>query len=236
MSRLSSFAVLVDKELRSLFLLPIAWALIGVFLFLMGYSFTLTLFSTSSATLVHIYFQAAGLLLLLVPIITMRSFAEERKSGTLELLLTSPLSEGVLVLAKFVASLAVVVVMIAATGAYAGVLAWFSTPDWGAIYSGYLGLVLLGATLVAIGLMFSAMTSNQVVAAILAIGVSFLMWTLDSLAQLLPTGLERIFISLSLLARFTPFATGAMYASDFGFFITVTALALFIAVRSLARR
>lgn len=233
---MSSFVVLVDKELRALFLSPIAWALIAVFLFLMGYSFTLTLFSTSAATLVHIFFQAAGLLLLLVPIITMRSFAEERKSGTLELLLTAPVSEGELVLAKFVASLAVVVVMVAATGFYAGVLGRFGAPDWGAIYSGYLGLVLLAATLVAIGVMFSAMTSNQVVAAILAIGVSFLMWTLDSLAQLLPTGLERVLISLSLLARFTPFATGALYASDFGFFATVTALALFVAVRALARR
>jgi ABC-2 type transport system permease protein len=233
---LTSFAVLVDKELRALFLSPIAWALIAVFLFLMGYSFTLTLFSTSAATLVHIFFQAAGLLLLLVPIITMRSFSEERKAGTLELLLTAPVREGELVLAKFVASLAVVVVMIAATGAYAGVLGWFGAPDWGAIYGGYLGLVLLAAALVAIGVMFSALTSNQVVSAILAIGVSFLMWTLDSLAQLLPTGLERVFISLSLLARFTPFATGAMYASDFGFFITLTAIALFVAVRALARR
>ncbi len=233
---MNSFTVLVDKELRALFLSPIAWALIAVFLFLMGYSFTLTLFSTSAATLVHIFFQAAGLLLLLVPIITMRSFAEERKAGTLELLLTAPVREGELVLAKFVASLAVVVVMIAATAAYAGVLGWFGAPDWGAIYGGYLGLVLLAAALVAIGVMFSALTSNQVVSAILAIGVSFLMWTLDSLAQLLPTGLERVFISLSLLARFTPFATGAMYASDFGFFITLTAFALFVAVRALARR
>ena len=232
---MTSFGTLVDKELRALFLSPIAWALIAVFLFLTGYSFTLTLFATSSATLVHIFFQAAGLLLL-VPIITMRSFAEERKQGTLELLLTAPVREGELVLAKFVASLTAVAVMIAATGAYAGVLGWFGTPDWGAIYSGYLGLVMLGAKLVAIGIMFSAMTSNLVFAAILAIGVSFLLWTLDSLAQLRPTGLERVFISLSLLARFTPFATGAMYASDFGFFITTTALALFVAVRSLARR
>lgn len=236
MERMRSFAVLVDKELRALFVSAIAWALIAVFLLLMGYSFTLTLFSTSAATLIHIFFQSAGLLLLLVPIITMRSFAEERKTGTLELLLTAPVREGQLVLAKFCASLAVVVAMIAATGAYAGVLAWFGEPDWGPIYGGYLGLVLLGATLVAIGVMFSALTSNQVVAAILAIGVSFLLWTLDSLAQLLPIGLERVFMSLSLLARFTPFATGAMYASDFGFFVSVTALALFIAVRALARR
>ncbi|NLD67577.1 MAG: ABC transporter permease subunit [Limnobacter sp.] len=233
---MNSFAVLVGKEVRALFLSPIAWALIAVFLFLMGYSFTLTLFSTSAATLVHVFFQAAGLLLLLVPIITMRSFAEERKAGTLELLLTAPVREGRLVLAKFVASLAVVLVMIMATGIYAGVLGWFGAPDWGAIYSGYFGLVLLAAALVAIGVMFSAMTSNQVVGAILAIGVSFLLWTLDSLAQLLPTGPERVLIGLSLLARFTPFATGAMYASDLGFFVTVTALALFVGVRALARR
>lgn len=229
-------AVLTGKELRALFLSPIAWLLIAVFLLLMGYSFSLTLIGAGVASLVPVFFQSAGLLLLLVPIVTMRAFAEERKSGTLELLLTAPVREGALVLAKFIASLTVILFMIAATGVYALVLGWYGAPDWGPIYSGYLGLVLLAATLVAIGIMFSAMTANQVVAAILAIGLSFLLWSIDSLAQMLPDALERMVISLSLLARFTPFATGAMYASDLGFFITLTAFALFVAVRALARR
>lgn len=231
-----SFLTLLGKEVRALFHSPIAYIVIAVFLFLMGYSFTLTLFVNKYATLVHIFFQSAGLLLLIVPIITMRLFAEERKAGTLELLLTAPVRESHVVLAKYVASMAVVLTMIALTGAYAVVLGMFGSPEWGPIYSGYLGLVLFASTLVSLGLMISALTANQVVAAIVTIGVSFMMWTIDTLAAMMPDALERILISLSLLARFTPFATGAMYTSDFGFFVCSTLLALFLAVRALARR
>jgi len=230
------FLTLLGKEVRALFYSPIAYIVIAVFLLLMGYSFTLTLFLNKYATLVHIFFQSAGLLFLIIPIITMRAFAEERKTGTLELLLTAPVRESQVVLAKYVASMAVVLAMIGLTGAYALVLGIFGTPDWGPIYSGYLGLALLASTLVSLGLVISALTSNQIVAAIIAIGISFLLWTIDTLAALMPEALERVLISLSLLARFTPFATGAMYTSDFGFFVSCTLLALFFAMRALARR
>ena len=233
---MSSFSALVDKEVRTLFQAPIAWIVIGVFLGLMGYSFTLTLFNNRYATLVHIFFQVAGLLLLIVPIITMRLVAEERRAGTLELLLTAPVKELHVVLAKYLAGMAVVLLMIGLTAAYAVVLGLYGTPEWGPIYSGYLGLALLASTLVSLGLAVSALTSNQVIAAIVTIGVSFLLWMVDTLAGMLPDALERVVISLSLLARFTPFATGAMYASDAGFFISTTLLALFIAMRALARR
>lgn len=231
-----SFLTLLGKETRALFYSPIAYIVIAVFLFLMGYSFTLTLFVNKYATLVHIFFQSAGLLLLIVPIITMRLFAEERKAGTLELLLTAPVRESHVVLAKYLASMAVVLAMILLTGAYAVVLGLFGSPEWGPIYSGYLGLALFASTLVSLGLMISALTSNQVVAAIVTIGVSFMMWTIDTLATMMPDAIERILISVSLLARFTPFATGAMYTSDLGFFVSSTLLALFLAMRALARR
>jgi len=231
-----AFAALVDKELRSLFQAPIAWIVIGVFLGLMGYSFTLTLFNNRYATLVHIFFQVAGLLLLIVPIITMRLLAEERRAGTLELLLTAPVKESQVVLAKYLAGMSVVLIMIGLTATYAVVLGVYGTPEWGPIYSGYLGLALLASTLVSLGLAVSAFTSNQVIAAIVTIGISFFLWMVDTLAAMLPDGLERVFINLSLLARFTPFATGAMYTSDAGFFISTTLLALFIAMRALARR
>jgi ABC-2 type transport system permease protein len=231
-----SFMPLLGKELRALFYSPIAYIIIAVFLVLMGYSFTLTLFLNKFATLIHIFFQSAGLLFLLIPIITMRLLAEERKAGTLELLLTAPVRESQVVLAKYVASMAVVLAMIALTGAYGIVLAAFGSPDLGPIYSGYIGLALLASTLVSLGLIVSALTSNQVVAAIVTIGISFLLWTIDSLAGMMPEGLERILISLSLLAHFTPFVTGALYTSDVGFFISTTLLALFLAMRALARR
>jgi ABC-2 type transport system permease protein len=230
------FLALVDKELRTLFQAPIAWIIIGVFLGLTGYSFTLTLFNNRYATLVHIFFQVAGLLLLIVPIITMRLLAEERRAGTLELLLTAPVRESHVVLAKYLAGMAVVLIMIGLTAAYAVVLGVYGTPEWGPIYSGYLGLVLLASTLVSLGLAVSAFTANQVIAAIVTIGISFFLWMIDTLAAMLPDALQRVFISLSLLARFTPFATGAMYTSDAGFFISSTLLALFVAIRALARR
>ena len=233
---MSCLPALVDKEVRTLFQAPIAWIVIGVFLGLMGYSFTLTLFNNRYATLVHIFFQVAGLLLLIVPIITMRLLADERRAGTLELLLTAPVKEIHVVLAKYLAGMAVVLLMIGLTAAYAVVLGLYGTPEWGPIYSGYLGLALLASTLVSLGLAVSALTSNQVIAAIVTIGVSFLLWTVDTLTGMLPDALERVVINLSLLARFTPFATGAMYASDAGFFISTTLLALFIAMRALARR
>jgi ABC-2 type transport system permease protein len=185
---------------------------------------------------VHIFFQVAGLLLLIVPIITMRLLAEERRAGTLELLLTAPVKESHVVLAKYLAGMAVVLLMIGLTAAYAVVLGLYGTPEWGPIYSGYLGLALLASTLVSLGLAVSAFTANQVIAAIVTIGISFFLWMVDTLAAMLPDALERVFISLSLLARFTPFATGAMYTSDAGFFISTTLLALFIAMRALARR
>jgi len=230
------FLPLLGKELGALFGSPIAWILIGVFLALMGYSFTVTLFNNKYATLVHIFFQAAGLLLLVVPVLTMRSFAEERKSGTLELLLTAPVRESQVVLAKYLATMAVLAAMIALTGAYALVLGLYGTPDWGPIYGGYLGLVLLASTLASLGLVVSALTANQVVAAVVTIGVSFLLWTLDTLAAMLPDAPERVLIGLSLLARLTPFAAGAMYLSDLGFFVSTTLLGLFLATRALARR
>jgi ABC-2 type transport system permease protein len=233
---MKTFVNLLAKEVRALFYSPIAYAVIAVFLLLMGYSFTLTLFLNKYATLVHIFFQAAGLLMLIVPIITMRLFAEERKAGTLELLLTAPVRESQLVLAKYLAAMTVVLAMIALTGVYAAVLGMYGSPEWGPIYSGYLGLALLTSTLVSLGLLFSALTSNQIVAAVVTIGVSFMVWMIDTLAAMMPEGLERVLISVSLLARFTPFATGAMYTSDFGFFVSCTLLALFLAMRALARR
>jgi ABC-2 type transport system permease protein len=230
-----SLSTLVVKEVRTLFSSPIAYAVIAVFMLLSGYTFTVTLFVSKQATLVHIFFQAAVQLILLVPLITMRQFAEERRNGTLELLLTSPVREIDIVLAKFIASLVVVLAMTSLTLIYATVLAVYGQPEWGPIYSGYLGLVVFGAALLSIGLMLSALTANQIVAAVVSLGLFGLLWAIDTLASLLPQPFENWLLGLSLLAHFTPFAVGAMYVSDFGFFLSVVLLGLFLTVRALAR-
>ena len=227
---------LVGKEIRALFVSPIAYAVAAVFLVLSGYTFAITLIVSKQASLVHIFFQSAMQLVLLVPLLTMRQFAEERRAGTLELLLTSPSPEFHIVLAKFIAVMTVLLAIIALTSAYPLVLAAHGRPDWGPVYSGYLGLALLAGALAAVGLALSALTSSQVVAGVVSLGAFGMLWAIDSVAALLPAPVDNWFIGLSLLARFTPFAVGAMYTSDFGFFATLILLGLFLAVRALARR
>ena len=227
---------LVAKEITALFSSPIAYVLIAVYLLLLGYTFSAFLFLNKTSSLVHIFFQAAVLFLLMVPVITMRQFAEERKTGTLELLLTAPVREIDIVLAKFLASMAVNLVMMALSLTYAGVLAAYGTPDWGPIYSGYIGLTLFTAALVSLGLTISALTANQIVAATVSLGLFLLLWMLDTLGSLLPSPFDNLVLSVSLLAHFTPFATGALYLSDVGFFVSVILLGLFLSVRALARR
>jgi ABC-2 type transport system permease protein len=146
------------------------------------------------------------------------------------------LAEIDIVAAKFIACMVVLLAMTSLTLVYAAVLAAYSEPDWGPIYSGYVGLVLLGAALVSTGLMISALTSNQIVAAVVSLGLFGILWSIDTLASLLPQPFENWMLGLSLLAHFTPFAVGAMYLSDLGFFLSVILLGLFLTVRALARR
>jgi len=231
-----SFGVLLLKEERALFASPIAYAVMTVFLLIMGYSFTLTLFMTHQPSLVHMFFQMFVLFMLTVPLITMRLIAEERKLRTMEILLTSPVSEIEIVLAKFVASLSLIVLMLVLSGAYAVVLALFGDPDLGPIYSGYLGLLLFGSALVGVGLLASALTSNQVVAAIISLSVFLLLWIIDNFGYLLPNPFDALVVNLSLSVHFRPFAVGSLYLSDVGFFFSVTLLTLLLSVRALARR
>src|SRR3954468_14294912 len=141
---------LIAKEMGALFVSPVAYAVITVFLLLSGYSFAITLLVAKQASLVSVFFQAAVQFVLLVPLLTLRLFAEERRTGTLELLLTAPVREIDIVLAKFIAAMAVLLVMIGFTLTYALVIGIYGAPDWGPIYSGYLGLVLLAGSLASI--------------------------------------------------------------------------------------
>jgi ABC-2 type transport system permease protein len=230
------FAALLLKEEMAIFTSPIAYVVLTVFLVIMGYTFTLTLFVSHAPTLVHIFFQIYVLFLLTVPILTMRLVAEERRLRTIETLLAAPVSEVAVVFAKYLASLSLVAAMLALSGAYALTLALLGSPEWGPIWSGYLGLFLLGAALVAVGLFTSSLVGNQVVAALLSLSLFLLLWIIDHFGWLLPDPFDAFVVNLSLLVHFKPFATGSLFLSDAGFFISVALLGLFLSVRALARR
>ncbi len=231
-----ALGVLLGKELGATFTSPIAYAVATVFLVVLGYTFSLTLFFTKVANLTYIFHQVYVLLILLVPLLTMRAFADERRTGTAELLLTTPVADVSIVLAKFLASFALVLALLGASLTYALVLGRYGDPDWGPIYGGYLALVLLGALLVAVGTLTSSLTENQVVAAAASLGVFLMLWFADSISYLLPAPLDLVAINVSLIGHFTPFVSGSMFLSDVGYYVSLALLAIFLTTRRLADR
>lgn len=229
-------AVLFRKELHATFTSPIGYTVMAVFLLVLGYTFSLTLFATKVANLIYILHQIYVLSILLVPGLTMRAFAEERRTETLELLLTVPVHEVWIVLAKFLATLALVLGLYAASLAYAVILGLYGEPDWGPIYSGYLAVTLLACLLVSIGLLTSSLTENQVVAATAALGSFLMLWFADSAASLLPPPFDLVAINLSLIGHFKPLVSGSLFLSDVGYFLSLSLLALFLTARGLAER
>ena len=141
-----------------------------------------------------------------------------------------------LVTAKFLASMCVILLLLTLTLLYPLTLTLFADPDLGPVYASYAGLLLLGAALTAMGIAVSAATSNQVVAATISLGLFLLLWMMHTLGALLPPPFDNIAVNVSLLTHFTPFATGAPYLSDVGYFITVTLLGLLLGVRALGWR
>jgi ABC-2 type transport system permease protein len=232
---MTGLRALLGREMRALATAPVTWIAGTVYLLLLGYMFTAWLFISQTASLVRVLHQAAVLLLIFVPVITMQSFAEEWRQGTLALLLASPASEAAIVLAKFVAALSGVWLMLVLTLAYPLTLHLLGQPDWGAVHSGYLGLGLLSSALVALGLWASALSGSQITAAMLSLGLALLLWALDTLGNLLPPPFDVYAVNTSLLAHFAPLAVGAVHLSDLAYFITVTLLGLFGCVRALAR-
>jgi ABC-2 type transport system permease protein len=231
-----SLAILFHKELHATFTSPIAYTMAAVFLLVLGYTFSLTLFATKVANLNYIFHQIYVLSILLVPVLTMRAFADERRTDTLELLLTSPVREIWIVLAKFLAALSLMTLMFAGSLAYAVVLGLYGDPDWGPIYSGYLAVMLNASLLIALGLLMSSLTENQVVAAALSLGMFLMLWFADSVAYLLPQPFELFVVNLSLIGHFKPAASGEVFLSDIGYFITLSLLALYLTTRRLMER
>src|ERR1700676_5108242 len=227
--------ILFAKELNATLTSPIGYTVAAVFLLVLGYTFSLTLFVTKVANLQYIFHQMYVLSILLVPVLTMRTFAEERRSETLELLLTAPVRELSVVLAKYAATLTLVIGIFALTLVYAVILDRYGEPDWGPIYAGYLALALHASLLVSVGLLMSSITESHVVAA-LSIGAFLMLWFADSVSYLLPPPFDSFAINLSLIGHFKPMVSGSVFLSDIGYFVTATMFALFLTTWGLAQR
>lgn len=224
------------KEFRSYISSSMVYIVVGIFLALTGFCFA-TDTATYAGTNLSGFLQIGSLLLLLlIAVLTMRLLAEERKLGTLELLLTSPVRESEIILGKFLGSLGIVVLMLILTFYYPLLLAVFGDPDFGPIAAGYLGLFLLSCAALAVGMFASSLTSNQIVAAVVTGGILFCLWFLGSITAYLP-GEVRGFVSYFSIAKYFPdFMKGIIDTRGIVYYVSITAFFLFLAVRSLENR
>jgi len=176
------------------------------------------------------------ILLLLLPMVTMRLFAEERRSGTIELLLTYPVRDGAVLAAKYLAALALYAIMIGLTVLYPGIVVYFARLEWGPVVTGYLGLLLMGAAFIAVGVFASSLTENQIVASITTFGVLLIFWILGWSADYAGGTTGKVLQFLSILEHNESFAKGVLDTKDVLYYLNFTVLALFLTLRSLEAR
>ena len=215
------------KELREYFATPIAFVLLAVFWALTGWFFSFGLFFVNVAQMVGSFHNMSLLLLLVMPLLTMRVFAEENKSGTMELLLSLPLAEWQIVLAKFAAAFVMLLIMLAGTATAVLPLLLFAQPDLGPILGGYIGVTLLGAAFMGVGMLMSSLTGNQIVAALLTWCVLTLLWFADYASALdaLP-GLRGLFLHLSFSVHYVDVIRGVINLATVCYFLSVLGVSL----------
>jgi ABC-2 type transport system permease protein len=183
-----------------------------------------------------VFSNISVILLLLMPLITMRLFAEERRSGTIELLLTYPVRDGAVLIGKYLAALALYGLMLALTLLYPAIVVYFARLEWGPLLTGYLGLVLMGATFLAVGIFASSLTENQIVASITTFGVLLIFWVIGWSAEYAGGPWGKVLSHLSILEHFDSFAKGILDTKDVIYYLNFTLLALFLTLRSLEAR
>jgi ABC-2 type transport system permease protein len=245
------------REMGSYFVSPIAYIVIGFFLLVTGY-----FFSNILAILIERSFAAqmqaqrmgappdmdvpgmvirnfvgiiATLLLFLIPMLTMGVYAEERKRGTMEMLMTSPITELQIVIGKYLASLSLFILMLAPTLIYFVIMSFYSEPaiPWRIIGSGYLGVFLLGAVLIAIGSFISALTESQIIAGVVTFVVFLLLWVIDFGLRDASSTIGEIFKYLSILQHYDTFAQGVIDTSSIIFYVSAAILGIFLTLRTL---
>ncbi len=233
------------KELRLYFGLFIAYSLAASFLVLSGYFFYTdmifydlfgTFMDITSSLWQYYFLDLRFVAMLIIPLLTMRLFAEEKKLGTIELLWTYPLKDLHIILGKFLACVFIFELMVACTLVYLVMFASVYTFDWGPPLAGYLGVALLGATFIACGTFISSLTENQAVSAMSTYGLLVFFWFLTWNEEALGPQLIGIVSRLSLYDRFEDFAKGVINTKDIGFFVLVTLLFLYLTLRSLESR
>jgi ABC-2 type transport system permease protein len=225
------------KEIQIYFSSPTAYIVGLIFLALTGIFFTRDLGDPFPEATLEPFFEGTIIMfILLAPALTMRLLAEESKLGTLELLLTSPVRDWEIIIGKYVASLVFFLALVALSFFYAILLFWFANPDPGPIYAGYLGFILYGSAALAVGLLASTMTSNQIVSAVVAMGILLALFFADRASGSVNGLAGEIIGEMGVRGHFDDFSRGVIDTTNIVYFLSVIAFFLFLSIRTLESR
>jgi ABC-2 type transport system permease protein len=242
---------IAQKELKSYFASPIAYIVIGLFALFYGYFYAVYLqvflrdsmsmgqmgmnqqvMNVNQQMLRPVLQNVTVLLLFVLPAITMRTYAEERRAGTVELLFTSPVSDVQIVLGKFLGALALYAVMISVTLVHNGVLFFFGHPEWKPILTSYFGLLLLGASFLSVGLFISTLTTNQIVAYIATFSTFLMLWVIPWIGSFSTGWFTDITAYISVIDHFDDFTKGVIDTTHVIYYLSLITFGLFLTARS----
>ncbi len=247
---MSNMLAIAQKELKSYFASPIAYIVIGFFALLFGYFFValLAFFERQSMQMMGmggpqsmnvnqqlirpLLMNASVVVLFVLPMITMRTYAEEKRSGTIELLLTSPLTDFQIIMGKFLGAMALYTAMLAVTLIHVGVLFLYGNPEWRPVVTGYLGLLLMGGCFISVGLLISSLTKNQIVAGMATFAVFLLLWVINWIGTFTGPTTQEVLYYLSITDHFDVFSRGVLDYKHLVLYVCLIAFGLFLTARS----
>lgn len=230
-------SAIIKRELSSYFNLATGYIVLAVFYFFSGMFFYFYCLYYDSSSMTYVFSNMLMIVLFLVPLITMRSFSEEKKQKTDQALLTAPVSLFDIVMGKFLGAFILYALCNAIFILYAVIIACFTSPDWAVILCTVFGMLLMGAALIAVDIFISALTESQVIAAVVSIGVGLLIYMIDSLANLVSSDfVQNLLNAISFNRNFSNFTYGILNLSNVVFFLGVAAIFIFLTIRVFEKR
>ena len=237
------------KELQAYFASPIAYVVIGFFALLFGYFFyTLMWFFERQSMQIQpgagaamnlnqmligpVFMNVSVIVLFVMPMITMRTYSEEKRSGTIELLLTAPLTDLQIILGKFLGAMGLYAAALAVTLVHVGVLFAFGNPEGWPVVTTYLGLLLMGGCFMSVGLFISSLTKNQIVAGVITFGVFLMLWVINWLASFTGPTMQQVVNYLSITDHLEDFTRGVIDTKHLVYYVSFITFGLFLTARS----
>jgi ABC-2 type transport system permease protein len=248
---MNNILAIAHKELKAYFASPIAYIVIGFSAILFGWFFVNLLYyfdrislqagmgmggppsvNVNEMLIGPLFMNVSVILLFTLPLVTMRIYSEEKRSGTIELLLTAPLTDFQIVMGKFLGALVLYAAMLAVTVVHLGFLFLFGEPEWRPVLTGYLGLLLMGGCFLSLGLFVSSLTKNQIVAGMITFAVFLMFWVINWISSFTGPTMQAVLNYVSITEHLNDFTRGVLDTKHLVYYVSFIAFSLFLTVRS----